>query len=55
MMSATASSDLAPSAHHVFVDFENIHQVDLSLIGRKPVSFTLLVGARQTRLDAANV
>ena len=55
MMSATASSDLAPSAHHVFVDFENIHQVDLSLIGRKSVSFTLLVGARQTRLDAALV
>jgi hypothetical protein len=41
--------------NHVFVDFENVHKVDLTVIGRKAVSFTLLVGARQTRLDAALV
>ncbi len=26
--------------NHVFVDFENVHQVDLSLIGAKSVSFS---------------
>jgi len=38
--------------NHVFVDFENVHQVDLSLIGAKSVSFTLMVGAKQTKLDS---
>jgi hypothetical protein len=28
----------------VFVDFENVHKVDLTVIGSKAVSFTLLVG-----------
>lgn len=26
--------------NHVFVDFENLHQVDLTLIGAKSASFT---------------
>ena len=38
--------------NHVFVDFENVHQVDLSLIGAKSVSFTLRVGAKQSKLDS---
>lgn len=38
--------------NHVFVDFENVHQVDLSLIGAKAVSFTLMVGPKQTKLDS---
>lgn len=37
--------------NHVFVDFENVHQVDLTLIGAKAVSFTLMVGPNQTKLD----
>lgn len=37
--------------NHVFVDFENVHQVDLTLIGAKGVSFTLMVGPKQTKLD----
>jgi hypothetical protein len=41
--------------NHVFVDYENVHEVDLALIGAKSVSLTLLLGARQTRLDAALV
>jgi hypothetical protein len=41
--------------NHVFVDFENVHHVDFSLIGTKAVSFTLLLGARHTRLDVALV
>ena len=38
--------------NHVFVDFENVHHVDLTLIGAKSVSFTLMVGAKQTKLDS---
>lgn len=41
--------------NHVFVDFENVHEVDPALIGVKSVSLTLLLGARQTKLDAALV
>jgi hypothetical protein len=37
--------------NHVFVDFENVYQVDLSLIGAKAVSFTLVIGANQTKLN----
>lgn len=53
-MTATPSS-LAPPMNHVFVDFENVHQVDLALIGAKSVSFTLMVGPQQTKLDSALV
>jgi len=38
--------------NHVFVDFENVHQLDHSVIGTKAVSFTLLMGAKQTKVDA---
>lgn len=48
----TTPSPLAPPMNHVFVDFENVHQVDLTLIGAKSVSFTLMVGAKQTKLDS---
>lgn len=37
--------------NHVFLDYENVHQIDLSLIGAESVSFTLLVGAKQSKLD----
>jgi hypothetical protein len=36
--------------NHVFVDGENVHEVDLTLIGRKAVHLTLLLGAQQTKL-----
>jgi len=48
-------ADLPPPVNHVFVDFENVHQIDLAVIGSKAVSFTLLVGPRQTKLDASLV
>lgn len=38
--------------NHVFVDFENIRDVDLDVIGKRAVSFTLLVGPQQKKLDA---
>ena len=53
-MTAT-SAHLAPPMNQVFVDFENVHEVDPALIGAKSVSLTLLLGARQTKLDAALV
>lgn len=48
-------SELPPPLNHVFVDFENVHQIDLSVVGSKPVHFTLLVGAKQPRMDIALV
>jgi hypothetical protein len=41
--------------NYVFVDFENVHEVNLSVIGSKDVHFTLLLGAQQKKLDAALV
>jgi len=54
-MPNNAISNLPPPMNHVFVDFENVHQVDLSIIGMKGFTFTLLLGARQTKLDVAMV
>ena len=48
----TASPPPAPPMNHVLVDFENVHQVDLALIGARSVIFTLMVGAKQTKLDS---
>jgi hypothetical protein len=48
----TTPSPVASPMNHVFVDFENVHQVDLTLIGAKAVSFTLMVGAKQTKLTS---
>jgi hypothetical protein len=48
-------SDLPLPVNHVFVDFENVHEIDLAVIGNKAVSFNLLVGPQQKRLDAAVV
>ena len=46
------SADLPPPMNHVLVDFENVLEIDLSIIGMKSVSFTLLLGAQQKRLNA---
>ncbi len=50
-MIATATFPL----HHVFVDYENVHDSLIGHVGQASVHFTLLVGAHQTRLDAALV
>jgi len=50
-----ATRDRPPPVNHIFVDFENVHEIDLSVIGSKAVSFTLLVGPRQTKLDVSLV
>lgn len=41
--------------NHIFVDYENVHKVDLAIIGSKAVSFMLLMGPRQTKLDVSLV
>jgi hypothetical protein len=46
-------ADISPPMNQVFLDFENVHQVDLSVFGNRPVSFTLLLGAQQHKIDAA--
>jgi hypothetical protein len=51
----SVSSELPPSMNHVFVDFENVSECDLTLIGTKLVSFTFLLGARQTKLNTTLV
>lgn len=39
-----------PPVNYVFVDYENVPDVDLSMIGEKTVYLTLLLGVRQTKL-----
>ena len=41
--------------NHVFVDFENVHEIDPAVVGNRTVHLTLLLGPKQTRLDAALV
>jgi hypothetical protein len=51
----TPATDLPPPVNHVFVDFENVQKIDLAVIGNKGVTFTLLVGPRQTKLGVSLV
>lgn len=44
-----------PPVNHVFVDFENVHEIDLAVIGAKSVEFTLLIGPAKTKIDLALV
>ncbi len=41
----------AAITHFVFVDFENVQQVDLGLVEGKPVHVTLLIGKNQKKID----
>ena len=43
--------NLPPPHNHVFVDYENVQALDLSVIGSKGVTFTLLVGPQKKKLD----
>lgn len=51
----SAINEFSPRPNHVFVDFENIHEVDSSILGAKSVYFTLLLGVGRTRLDVGLV
>ncbi len=54
-MTLNTHTNTKPTVNYVFVDYENVHEVDLTLIGSKTVYFTLLLGARQNNLDATLV
>ncbi|CAM3110456.1 PIN domain-containing protein [Rariglobus hedericola] len=41
--------------NHVFVDFENVHEVDHSVIGSKTTTVTILLGPKDTKLDVGLV
>ena len=41
--------------NHVFIDFENVHEFDPDVVGGSNMSLTLLVGAKQTKLNATFV
>jgi hypothetical protein len=45
----------AAITHFVFVDFENVQQVDLGLVEGKPAHVTLLIGKNQKKIDLALV
>ncbi len=43
--------NLPPPLNHVFVDYENVQTLDLSVIGTKGVTFTLLLGPQKKKLE----
>jgi hypothetical protein len=45
----------AAFTHFVFVDYENVQEVDLGLVAGKPVHVTLLIGKNQKKIDLALV
>jgi len=52
---ANETNDLPPPVNHVFVDYENVHEVDHTILGSKTVHLTLLLGAKKTKFDATVV
>jgi hypothetical protein len=49
--SAMPPSNLPPPMNHVFVDYENMHTLDPGVIGQKAVTVTILLGAKQTKMN----
>ena len=45
----------AAIAHFVFVDFENVQEVDLGLVEGKPAHVTLVIGKNQKKIDLSLV
>ena len=56
-MTATESNttDVSASRNHVFVDYENVHAIDLEVIDDRTTTFTILLGRAQTKLDVGLV
>ena len=54
MNSAIKTGTIKP-VNFVFVDYENVHEVEPSLIGHKSVYLTLLIGANQSKMSTALV
>jgi hypothetical protein len=53
-MTSNANSDSKLPVNYVFVDYQNVHELDVTLIGKKTVYLTLLLGPN-CRLDGAVV
>jgi len=51
-LSSPFSMPASGPVNHVFVDFENVQQVDLAGFGDRVVKVTLLLGEKQKRLEA---
>lgn len=49
------SAEQSPPLHQVFVDYENVHSMDETLLGLPMVKFTLLLGPHQSKLDVGLV
>jgi hypothetical protein len=49
------TTKLAPPVNHVFVDFENVQEIDLAVVGNQTVSFTMLLGPQQTKMKVTVV
>lgn len=54
-MNSNENADPKRPVNYVFVDYENMHELDPELIGRKTVHLTLLLGAQQKKLDSTLV
>ena len=50
-MTPAPIADLPSNVDHVLVDFENVRDLDLDVIGSKAVHFTLLLGSKEKKLD----
>jgi hypothetical protein len=50
-MAIDLESDLSKPVNHVFVDFENVHEIDVSVIADETVHFTLMVDPQKKKLD----
>lgn len=46
---------IPPAPYRVFVDYENVPEIDLGLVAEKPVHVTLLIGKNQKKIDLALV
>ena len=44
MQVVNANSDSKLPVNYVFVDYENVHEIDVTLIGKKTVYLTILIG-----------
>jgi len=50
-MPADSAPEPRPPVNHVFVDYENVGGMDLSIVDEKAVYLTLLLGPQQTKLQ----
>jgi len=52
---SSSTNDQLTAVNHVFVDYENVRDIDPTVIGAKNVHLTLLLGAQKAKFDGAIV